>query len=103
MVSFQPHLASLLKSLPPTPVDEAKLNDLVSDKLEETKNFSTPEIRKAQWEYALKDDIFALAVGLKYAYATRCSSLPYSMRFRQQKEQHSSRVQKHIMTDCASD
>jgi len=78
MVSFQPHLASLLKSLPPTPVDEAKLNDLVSDKLEETKNFSTPEIRKAQWEYALKDDIFALAVGhpmrlVAQAYLVPCA------------------------------
>ncbi|KAJ3512273.1 hypothetical protein NLJ89_g3610 [Agrocybe chaxingu] len=61
MVSLQPHLNTFLKSLPPSPVDQTKLHELVARTISEVKDKSTPENRKSQWEYLLKNDIFLLA------------------------------------------
>ena len=62
MVSLQPHLTSLLESLPPSPLDESKLNELVGNAIAETRNKSSPENWRSQWENALRNDIFQLAV-----------------------------------------
>ena len=62
MVSLKPHLTSLLKSLPPSPVDQKKLDELVKNTIVQSKNDFSVENRKLQWEYLLKDDIFKLAV-----------------------------------------
>lgn len=62
MFSLQPHLTALLSSLPPSPVDQGKLDGLVIRTLENSKDTSSPESRKAAWEYLLKNDIFQLAV-----------------------------------------
>ncbi len=62
MVSLKPHLTSLLKSLPPSPVDQKKLDELVESTIVQSKNDFSVENRKLQWEYLLKDDIFKLAV-----------------------------------------
>ncbi|KAF8913231.1 THO complex subunit 1 transcription elongation factor-domain-containing protein [Gymnopilus junonius] len=61
MASLQPHLTSLLESLPPSPIDQSKLSQLVKDTVLKTKDKSSPENRKVQWEYLLKNDIFLLA------------------------------------------
>ena len=62
ITSTERALSSLLKQLPPPPVDNSTLEHLVRKTLEETPSRSTPDIRKSQWEYALKNEIFALAV-----------------------------------------
>lgn len=61
MVSLQPHLAHLLDSLPPSPVNQDQLRDIVNRILQKTANTSSPENRKAAWEYLLKSEIFHLA------------------------------------------
>ncbi|KAM6498573.1 THO complex subunit 1 transcription elongation factor domain containing protein [Amanita muscaria] len=60
-MSLQTALTSLLDSLPPRPYNQEDLSALVRKTLDETKNRSSPENRKGQWEYLLKDDIFKLA------------------------------------------
>ena len=62
MVALQPLLASLLDSLPPSPIEKAKLDELVARTLDESRDKSSPENRKVQWEYLLKHDVFLLAV-----------------------------------------
>jgi hypothetical protein len=62
MFSLQPHLTALLGSLPPSPIDQGKLNELVIHTLETSKGKSSSENCKAAWEYLLKNDIFKLAV-----------------------------------------
>jgi hypothetical protein len=61
-MSLHTALKALLDSLPPRPFDQEALSALVRKTLDETKNRSSPENRKGQWEYLLKDDIFKLAV-----------------------------------------
>ncbi|KAF9486342.1 UDP-glucose 4-epimerase [Pholiota conissans] len=92
MVSLQPHLTSLLKSLPPPPVDQAKLEQLVKQCLVEAKDRCSPENHKLQWEYLLKNDIFALAmiegVSLKkdetQYYLELCGKLDLVLTFSEQ-------------------
>ena len=73
LVSLQPYLSSLLKSLPPSPVEQDKLNELVKDALEQVNTKTerppkiariVPEYTKSQWEYLLKNEVFLLAVGV---------------------------------------
>ncbi|KAF5312071.1 hypothetical protein D9619_002707 [Psilocybe cf. subviscida] len=61
MISLQPHLDALLKSLPPAPVDQSKLDGAVVRVLKDTKDNTWPENRKTQWEHVLRNDIFQLA------------------------------------------
>lgn len=61
MTSLQPRLALLVKSLPPSPSQE-KLNELVEKALLDSQSKSSPENRKSQWEFLLKNDVFDLAV-----------------------------------------
>ncbi|KAJ6609332.1 THO complex subunit 1 transcription elongation factor-domain-containing protein [Mycena sp. CBHHK59/15] len=61
MTSLQPSLTSLLKSLPPSPVPQEKLNGLVEKTLSKSQAKSSPENRKSQWEYLLKNEVFNLA------------------------------------------
>ncbi|KAF4611518.1 hypothetical protein D9613_004115 [Agrocybe pediades] len=61
MPSLQPHLTSFLKSLPPPPVNRNKLDELVRKTLSESQDKCSPENRKSQWEYLLKNDVFLLA------------------------------------------
>jgi THO complex subunit 1 len=63
MTSLKPSLTKLLKSVPPSPSQE-KLNDLVKKTLSDTQAKSSPENRKSQWEFLLKDAVFDLAVRL---------------------------------------
>ncbi|KAF8215799.1 THO complex subunit 1 transcription elongation factor-domain-containing protein [Mycena galopus ATCC 62051] len=51
---------TVAKSLPPSPSQE-KLNELVKRTLSDTQNKSSPENRKSQWEYLLKNAVFDLA------------------------------------------
>jgi hypothetical protein len=62
MTSLQPFLASLLKSLPPPPAAQNVLNNLIKETLQDTKDKTSAENRKSQWEYLLKNEIFILAV-----------------------------------------
>ena len=62
MASLQPYITSLLKSLPPSPIEQDTLNELVSRTLADSKDKSSPENHKSQWEYLLKNEIFLLAV-----------------------------------------
>ncbi|KAF8167499.1 THO complex subunit 1 transcription elongation factor-domain-containing protein [Crassisporium funariophilum] len=61
MAFLQPYLVSLLKSLPPSPVAQAELNELVKRVLAESKDKSSADNRKSHWEYLLKNEIFELA------------------------------------------
>lgn len=62
MVSLQPVLASLLKSLPPRPIEQTTLNELVKETITQSQTKTSAENRKSQWEYLLKNEIFLLAV-----------------------------------------
>jgi hypothetical protein len=69
MASLQPYIDTLLKSLPPSPVEQDTLNDLVSHALENSKDKSSLENRKSQWEYLLKNEIFLLAVRCHWCFS----------------------------------
>lgn len=62
MVSFQPLLDSLLSSLIEPPISNHELGTLVGETLNQSVSQSSPENRKSQWEYLLKNEIFKLAV-----------------------------------------
>ncbi|KII93278.1 hypothetical protein PLICRDRAFT_101473 [Plicaturopsis crispa FD-325 SS-3] len=53
-------LKTLLKSLPPRPVEQKKLRELVQKALTD-KSKTSAENKKSKWEYLLKDEIFTLA------------------------------------------
>jgi hypothetical protein len=61
MTSLQPSLALLLKSLPSSP-SRKLLDERVKKTLSDSKAKSSPENRKSQWEYLLKNAVFDLAV-----------------------------------------
>jgi hypothetical protein len=63
MASLASNLNRLLKSLPPSP-PQAKFDELVKKTLLDTQEKSSPENRKSQWEYLLKNAVFDLAVRL---------------------------------------
>ncbi|KAJ7459047.1 THO complex subunit 1 transcription elongation factor-domain-containing protein, partial [Mycena galericulata] len=60
MTSLQPRLALLLKSLPPSP-SQQKLDEFVKKALLDSQAKSSPENRKSQWEFLLKNAVFDLA------------------------------------------
>ena len=62
MASLQPYITSLLNSLPPSPVEQGTLDELVSHALADSIDKSSLENRKSQWEYLLKNEIYSLAV-----------------------------------------
>ena len=62
MASLQPYITTLLSSLPPSPVGQDTLDELVSRALTDSKDKSSLENRKSQWEYLLKNEIYLLAV-----------------------------------------
>ncbi|KXN88950.1 THO complex subunit 1 [Leucoagaricus sp. SymC.cos] len=62
MVPLQPFLDSLLSSLSNSPESRTRLENLVRKTLNESNDKSSPENRKNQWEYLLKNEIFNLAV-----------------------------------------
>jgi hypothetical protein len=66
MLSLTDSLDALLASLPPRPISQQTLDAIVKKTLNASKTKSSPENRKSQWEFLLKNDIFVLAVG--YAY-----------------------------------
>jgi hypothetical protein len=85
LVSLQPQLSSLLQSLPPCPIEQEKLDELVKDTLEQSKAKSehpqgvvrtVPEYSKSQWEYLLKNEVFLLAVGFRYMWRTVGLNVP---------------------------
>lgn len=70
LVSLEPYLSFLLKSLPPRSTERDKLNELVKDTLQQSKATTertsnavrtVPEYSKSQWEYLLKNEVFRLA------------------------------------------
>ena len=86
MVSLQPALTSLLDSLPPHPIDQQQLDSLVRKTLDGFKSKLSPDIRKSQWEYLLRHDIFNLAVML---ISTVPWALPHNPMGRLPKASHS--------------
>jgi len=76
MASLQPLLASLLDSLPPSPIEKEKLDELVARTIYESRDKSSPENRKVQWEYLLKNDIFLLAV--RFAVVKKLDTLNFN-------------------------
>ncbi|KAH9929771.1 THO complex subunit 1 transcription elongation factor-domain-containing protein [Fomitopsis serialis] len=61
MQSTEASLKALIAKLP-HPADKSVLDPLVTEALSRAKTSSSPEIRRNQWEYALKKEIFALAM-----------------------------------------
>jgi hypothetical protein len=64
MISLAPNLESLLKSLPPRPIEQKTLDDFVEKALAESNFKSSPENKRSQWEYLLRNEVFKLAVKL---------------------------------------
>lgn len=62
MLPLQPFLDALLSSLPPLPISQAQYNSLVKKTLDDSRGKSSPDNRKSQWEYLLKNEVFKLAV-----------------------------------------
>ncbi|KAI9459644.1 THO complex subunit 1 transcription elongation factor-domain-containing protein [Lactarius psammicola] len=52
----------ILQSLPPRPFHKDELDKLVSNVLQDSPSKFSPDVRRGQWELALKSEIFALAV-----------------------------------------
>ncbi|KAF5385338.1 hypothetical protein D9615_001035 [Tricholomella constricta] len=61
-LSLQPLLTSVLESLPPGPVEQTTLHELVKKGVEKARKVSPSETRKSQWEYLLKNEVFKLAM-----------------------------------------
>lgn len=74
MQALEASLKTLLGSLPHGP-DKRTLDSLVAETLATTKSKSPADIRKNQWEYVLKNEIFTLAVR-----ATSPSRIPHTAR-----------------------
>ena len=55
-------LSHLLKLLPSRPYQKAELDKLVSEVLQDTPSKSSLDVRRGQWELALKNELFILAV-----------------------------------------
>ncbi|KAH9958959.1 THO complex subunit 1 transcription elongation factor-domain-containing protein [Russula dissimulans] len=55
-------LSHLLRSLPPRPFQKDELNRLVSEVLQDVPSKPSLEVRRGQWELALKNEIFTLAM-----------------------------------------
>ncbi|TFY78462.1 hypothetical protein EWM64_g5550 [Hericium alpestre] len=55
-------LRSVLKNLPPRPIDKDDLDKLVKKTLKDTPSKFAPEIRKGQWEFALKNEVLTHAM-----------------------------------------
>jgi len=55
-------LSHLLRSLPPRPFPKDELNKLVSEVLQDVPSKPSLDVRRGQWELALKNEIFTLAV-----------------------------------------
>lgn len=66
-------LCHLIESLPPRPVQKDKLDRLVSEVLQDTPSKSSLDVRRGQWELALKNEIFTLAVRASRLF------IPYSV------------------------
>ncbi|XP_006454268.1 hypothetical protein AGABI2DRAFT_182243, partial [Agaricus bisporus var. bisporus H97] len=62
MLPLQPFLDALLSSLPPLPISQAQYNSLVKKTLDDSRGKSSPDNRKSQWEYLLKNEVFKLAM-----------------------------------------
>ena len=60
--SLAPALKSILKSLPSGTSDQSKFAELAKRAIQETSTQGNDENRKSQWEYLLKNEIYALAV-----------------------------------------
>ncbi|KZT08810.1 UDP-glucose 4-epimerase [Laetiporus sulphureus 93-53] len=60
MQALEKSLQSLLSSLP-HPLDKPTLDALVSKTLQETDSTPSTDLRKIQWEFVIKDEIFKLA------------------------------------------
>ncbi|ESK93415.1 udp-glucose epimerase [Moniliophthora roreri MCA 2997] len=58
--SLSPSLTKLISTLPNS-FDQSQLDQLVKQTLEDTQNISSPENRKSQWEYLLRNKVFELA------------------------------------------
>lgn len=52
----------LLQSLPPRPFQKDELDELVSTVLQDKPSKLSLDVRRGQWELALKNEIFTLAV-----------------------------------------
>lgn len=63
MQSLECSLKKIIGSLPENPIEKTTLDELVSNTLNETPPASSPDNRRVQWEYILRNEVFSLAVG----------------------------------------
>ncbi|CAL1694925.1 unnamed protein product [Somion occarium] len=64
MQAIERSLKNLIASLPPQPIPKEVIDALVSEALSEVEGRkTTPENRRIQWEYALRNEVFILAEG----------------------------------------
>ncbi|THH31953.1 hypothetical protein EUX98_g2251 [Antrodiella citrinella] len=61
MQAFSSTLQELVGSLPARPIPKAVFDTLVSTALSKSETQASPDNRKSNWEFVLKDDIFSLA------------------------------------------
>lgn len=62
MQAIEGALKQLLQALPRPPADKQALDPLVSAAIADVEPKTSPENRKTQWEYALRNEVFSLAV-----------------------------------------
>jgi THO complex subunit 1 len=75
MLPLQPFLDLLLSSLPPLPISKAQYDSLVKKTLDDSSGKSSPDNRKNQWEYLLKNEVFKLAVRCSLVIANLWSDI----------------------------
>lgn len=61
MFSLSGCLEKLLSSLPPHPIPKDALDHLVENAVAESKQYSSSDNRRCQWEYLLRNEIYKLA------------------------------------------
>ncbi|KAH8119730.1 THO complex subunit 1 transcription elongation factor-domain-containing protein [Phellopilus nigrolimitatus] len=61
MFSLSPYLENLLSSLPSQPITETVLDGLVKKAISESKQQTSPDNRRSQWEFLLRNEVYRLA------------------------------------------
>lgn len=62
MQAIESAFKELFEALPPSPVHKSTLDQLVARTILQAEPNTSSENRKTQWEYALRNEVFSLAV-----------------------------------------
>jgi hypothetical protein len=74
MAALRPIFNDLVKSLPPSSVEQPQLDNLVEDALRKAEGKSSVENRRSQWDYLCKNEAMKLAVSTQIALSSVMNS-----------------------------